>query len=323
MTVELNKTYRAPKTAAREEAQRLRAGEAPRNLEYVSEFDAEKHVTEHGQRVIETKPSRFANLAVLIDKVGDKAFVGEGVNVRLPALAKLRDRKDKMFPEPTIKDELLQLNEDMQDMDLTAEVDAVISDPTNKHFVDAYEEIFLDILTDPDADSPFYFDIHDPKKYPESVADLRSRINLANSYESYVAGFALVKWGLEKAPESLVTSEENRQYLISLIPFFSNMSELEINHLDKYVSSWADRSANIEEAGLDIKQDGRGAHMFYLTERKKRPEKTLGKPVGCPAGFTFDSVAVSGIAHTQAQNSVVERMLTAYVNEAYDRGLLE
>jgi hypothetical protein len=289
-------------------------GHAPRNLEASSKYDPDRHI--QFPRMIELKPSRFAHTAVLMSKVADRVFEGEGSEMRMPAIRTLRDRSYKMH-----KDEpLLQLAYDWGEADITSEIDEVLYDPSNKARIDAYEEIALDIATDPNAKEPAFDS--------ESVYDeLRMRLNIPQSFENEVSGRLLVQWGLEALPPEITTIEQLRLFLISLISFFEDMSELEIEHLSQYYQrgDWNYFDVTLEGGGVAlVKDEYTDGYAFKLTERKKRPERISGQPVGCPAGFTFEDVTIAGLETVPPpEPTVIARSLTAFVNEAYDRGVLD
>lgn len=106
--------------------------------------------------------------------------------------------------------------------------------------------------------------------------------------------------------------------------FFEDISELEVEQLHKYyLDKWNEFRISSKDAGVGLIKDIEGNHGFKIVDKAKRPEKTSGLPVGCPAGFTFESVATSGIERATAPKpSVIQRSLTAFVNEAHDRGIL-
>ena len=306
-------TYRSPKTAAREEAVRLRNGLEPRNLEASSTYDPNRHI--QYPRMIELKPSRFADTAVLMDKLASRVFIGEGDDVRLPALRRMRNRpkKEKVFRD----DPLLQLGDDWADMDLKKEIKEVLTDPANERYIRLYEEIALDIATDPDAEESTF----DSETVEEELA---LRINLSNSFETERSGMLLTHWGLENLPRDVKTTDEKRLFLISCIPFFENMAEMEVEHLHKYyLGKWNEFRISSKDAGIGLVKDFEGNHTFKILEKAKRPERVSGLPVGCPAGFTFEDIAASGLGKVMTQKpSVIHRSLVAFVNEAYDRGIL-
>jgi hypothetical protein len=263
----------------------------------------------------ELKPSRFADTAVLIDRLADKVFTGEGDEVRLPALRRMRNRpkKEKVFRD----DPLLQLGDDWAGMDLTKEVNEVLADPANERYIRLYEEIALDIATDPDAEESAF----DSETVEEELA---FRINLSNSFETERSGILLTHWGLESLPRDVRTADERRHFLVGLIPFFEDISEMEVEQLHKYyLGRWNEFRINSKDAGVGLVKDFEGKHTFKILEKAKRPEKTSGLPVGCPAGFTFENIATSGLDRVMTQGpSVIHRSLVAFVNEAYDRGIL-
>lgn len=200
--------YRSPKAAAREEAVRLVDGSEPRNLEASSQYNPDKYI--NYPRMIELKPSRFANTAVLIDRLATKVFIGEGDEVRLPAIRRMRNRpkREKVFRD----DPLLQLGDDWADMDLTKEINEVLTDPVNDRCIKSYEEIILDIATDPHAEESTF----DSETVEEELA---LRINLSNSFETERSGILLVHWGLENLPPDIRTDDEKRRFLIGCISF--------------------------------------------------------------------------------------------------------
>lgn len=307
--------YRSPKKAAREEAVRLQEGAELRNLEASSPYNAEKHLLY--PRATELKPSRFAVTAVLMDRLGDYIFEGEDDQIRLPALEKLRDRPDQMFPSDKGIYPLMQLSYDWEDMDHSLQLKDVLSNPQNQYLIDAYAEISEDIASDPNAEEPIFAS--------EDVREeLASRIDPRRSFETHIGGVLLIKWALEQLPPNVTTSEEKRQFIIGLIPFFERMSELEIEHLHEYyLRTWNDFHQSGEEAGVTLTRDAAGAHTYKLTKRRNKPEQTSGMPVGCPAGFSFESAALGGIKGVSSKPSLLKRSLIAFVNEAYDRDILE
>lgn len=327
--------YRSPKQAAREEAIRLSEGLAPRNLEASSPYDSLKHI--EYPRMVETKPSRFADTAVLLDRLADGLFEGEGDEVRLSELRRLRTEGRKMFTAEDDPDGLLQLEEDWSDMDYQASIDQLLTDPRNQTIIDQYGEIMLDLTTDPNAIEPSFEGRTLDERFdgPEFLDDfttenihneLRMRLNPGSSIESAISGRALVRWALDALPPEVRTSDDKRRFMIDLIPFFEKLSELEIEHLHEYYlknDGWIQNDITAKKAGVSLIQDAAGQYEYRLTQRRNRPERTEGKPIGCPAGFTFESMAEDGLGKVIKKPTVIHRMLTAFVNEAYDRGVLD
>lgn len=327
--------FRSPKQAARAEAVRLDDGQCPHNLEYTSAYDESKHI--QFPRMIETKPSRFAITAVLLDRLANTIFEGEGDEVRLPELKRLRDHgRKKMFTEEDDPTGLLQLEYDWGDMDYKAAIKAVIEAPENQDMIEQYGEIMLDIMTDPNAEESAFEGktVDDMFNNPELPRDfteqnirteLGYRMNLAGgSVETSISGRVLIRWALDELPPEVTTDDEKRRFIIGLIPFFEKLSELEERHLHEYYfnGEWSQNDITAERAGVSLVKDGNGDYDYRLTGRRERPERTAGKPVGCPAGFTFESIATDGIGKMIDRPSVIRRSLTAFVNEAYDRGVL-
>jgi hypothetical protein len=130
---------------------------------------------------------------------------------------------------------------------------------------------------------------------------------------------------LDTLPPGLVGSDDKRRFIIDLIPFFEKMSELEVEHLHKYYMNdgWTKNDTTADRGGVSLVQDGAGQYEYRIARRAERPERTAGRPVGCPAGFTFESMAQDGLEKAVKKPTVLRRALTAFVNEAYDRGVLE
>jgi hypothetical protein len=296
----------SPKKAARETYRRLLGGVSIRDIEsfeHTSNYDAERH--EAYPRAIELKPRRFAIQAKLGAQVADRIVVGTGREARIPAFERMRNLNDAtaMYSEVFFSPrELawLRLSDSWSEIDFTDPISHVLHDPRNADLIHDYQEIVEDTITDPDAKEDYLED--------SAEKDLFIRLNPRHSFELELSSYFLLKWGTELAPPQLYNTREKRRHLLlDNIRLFTEMAELEINHSNKYfLSKWNDRSLTAEQAGVHLTQDYTGNYRLALRERVSRPERTFGKPIGCPMGF----------------GSVIENYLTAIVNEANDRKLI-
>lgn len=302
------KTYRSPKAAARTAANQLVAGEAIviEKLAASSVYNPDRH--EPTPRLIELKPPRFAYTAVFIEQVADRILTGDGLDSRLPLLQR---RHDQPSGFGYANDSLEKLMDDWYKADFTGVVNDVLCDPDNREYLEAYHEILEDIITDPASELRCM--------YTETAFDeLTGRINPGKAYETEVGVYLLIKWALELMPESeFSTPEQRRQGILQSIPFLTEVAELESNHASQYFHKKWGKVVGVDEGGVEWRQDSDGVGRLRLAEREKRPDKTSGQPVGCPAGFVIEHPD-----RTSEDISAMTRFIAAYVNEAYDRGIL-
>lgn len=309
--------YRSPKQAARSEARRLALGEdaVDPTINALSPFDPEKHI-DHPV-IIETRPERFAITAFLMKQLSDTIFTGADKDTRLPALQERRNIPSSMHDEDTRLSQLLKLSEDWSDMDLRSAINTVVQHEQNVPVVQRYIEINEDIMTHPHTEYEHF-------PYDSAEDNLRFQLNPANS-ELSMLGPKLIEWGLESVPNDIANDPDAiRHYIISLIPFFEKMAQLEGYHAGNYTKKWYYLSTPAEESGVAIVHNSVGEPMLTATVKEAAPEKSFGKPIGCPAGFSFESVAADGIIKKKENTpSLLRHSLIAMINEAYDRGIFD
>ncbi|MBI3889480.1 hypothetical protein HY312_02815, partial [Candidatus Saccharibacteria bacterium] len=178
--------------------------------------------------------------AFLMKQVADTIFTGSDNETRLPALQERRNIASPMNDEDTRLSQLLKLGEDWNDMDLTSEINAVVHHEQNTAVVQRYIEINEEIMTHPHTE-------YTPFPYDSGEDNLRFQLNPALS-ELSMLGPKLIEWGLESVPIDIANSPNAiRHYIISLIPFFEKMAQLEGYHAENYTKKWYYLSTTAEE----------------------------------------------------------------------------
>ena len=301
--------YRSPKMAARDAANQLVKNEevAIAKLAASSRYNPDRHIP--APRLIELKPARFAHTAIFIDQVAKKTLVGEGLDSRLPLLQERRSQSSNLYPDGNSLEKLM---DDWYQTDFDSAVNDVLCDPNNRRYLEEYQEILEDIITDPTSEIEC---MHTENAFDE----LTGRINPGKSYETEIGVYLLIKWALELMPrDEFHTPELRRKGILQSIPFLTELADLEITHASRYFDErWVECLAlDAKQGGVEWRSDSDGMSRLRLVQREKRPDKTSGQPVGCPAGFTIESPT------DDEDFSAMSRFIAAYVNEAYDRGIL-
>lgn len=309
--------YRSPKQASRAEARQLAAGEnaVHPGINQLSQFDPEKHI-DHPV-VVETRPERFAITAFLMKQVADTIFTGSDNDTRLPALQERRNIASPMHNEDSRLSQLLKLSEDWSDMDLRSGINSVVQHEQNVPVVQRYIDINEDIATHPHTEYTHF-------PYDSAEDNLRFQLNPAHS-ELSMLGPKLIEWGLDSVPEDSADDPDAvRRYIISLVQFFEKMAQLEGYHAENYTKKWYYLSTTAEESGVAVVHNSVGEPMLTTSVKETAPEKSFGKPIGCPAGFSFESVAADGIMKKKETTpSLLRHSLVAMINEAHDRGIFD
>lgn len=316
-SIESTCPYRSPKQAARSEARHLARGEntVDPTINSLTLFDAAKHIDHPA--IIETRPERFAITAFLMKQVSDTIFTGSDEETRLPALQERRNIANPMHDDDSRLSQLLKLSMDWSDMDLRSAINTVVHHEQNAPVVQRYIEIAEDIMTYPHTEYTHF-------AYDSGEENLHFQLNPAHS-ELSMLGPKLIEWGLESISNDIADDPDAiRRYIISLVPFFEKMAQLEGHHNDMYVRKWYYLSTTAEESGVAVVHNSVGEPMLTATVKETAPEKSFGKPIGCPAGFSFESVATDGIIKKKESTpSLLRHSLVAMINEAHDRGIFD
>jgi hypothetical protein len=299
--------YRSAKSASRKIAAELAAiSQLPDSdlVEQASPYNPARH--EQYPRLIETKPERFAIEAHLIAQVADIALIGEGDESRLPALIERRESKHPFFkPE----EQLERLMEDWYDADFSEEVKLVLDQPQEQAVLQRYDAIVKEIFNDLHANPKSFLSGENGRE------EVSNRIDPANSIELAWGGYFLIKWSDQLLADAGInhTPDQRRNFLLQNLDFIDQIAQLELRHADQYFGKkWRDNLVvTAEEAGVKLATDVDGALRIRLKEKERPPGITMGPTVGCPAGFNLNPAG-----------SAIRRLGTAYINEAFDRGLL-
>ena len=309
--------YRSVKSAARGMARSLHAGEnlsdeTIAHSESLHTFDPEKDA--QYPRAIETKGLRFAITAKLIDQMADIALVGEGSDTRIPQIKSVKPREARYYDN----DKTLVLFDDWIDMDMTESIKAVIDDPDNYEVLSLYRDIVEDISTDPEAETDY-----NSLDTDDALDILYTRLNPSKSFETVVGMTFLIKMLQKLAAKHPLSPEQCRLIGIQNIELFSRLAQLESAHSELYINHFNVQDIGVltqDEIGIEFNQVD-GAWKLALKTRHKKPDVTFGPPVGCPAGFDLESRPSR--ASELSEDTSLHRFATAYLNEAYDRGLFD